>query len=227
MSDYLELANDPDCNRVTLQRLLKQQAEDSGFTMTAYRGHLDVGITRLHDTGSIFTALDRDRAEAYTRRQFTSGEVLELYVSPGRHLDMGDITSAYNSNQVVREIVDSAYQDELEGWDQRETGEPWTPAEALACIDAGAAWDIEGDATMRFWKTLVHYIQNNDFDSVSIMDGGDTHPGISLVVFDPCRLKLAEPVVYDDKGEIVPLESRFDLSSPDIRGAINGPEINM
>ncbi len=38
-----------------------------------------------------------------------------------------------------------------------------------------------------------------------------------VVVFTAEQIKLADPVTYDDQGEVIPLEQRFDRTNPDIR----------
>jgi hypothetical protein len=58
---------------------------------------------------------------------------------------------------------------------------------------------------------LKHYGKN----VVSYSDaeaGGKTY-----VVFDTNQIKSAEPIVYDDAGNVIPLSQRFNLQSPDIR----------
>ena len=44
----------------------------------------------------------------------------------------------------------------------------------------------------------------------------------SFKVSDPSRVKSADPVVYDDDGNVIPLSRRFDQSSDDIRYAKTG-----
>ena len=41
--------------------------------------------------------------------------------------------------------------------------------------------------------------------------------GETYIVFEPEQIKSSNPVTYDDSGEIIPLEQRFDSSNPDIR----------
>lgn len=45
---------------------------------------------------------------------------------------------------------------------------------------------------------------------------GDKY-GTSFIVYDPRKVKLADPVTYDDSGSIIPLSNRFDFSNPDMR----------
>ena len=45
------------------------------------------------------------------------------------------------------------------------------------------------------------------------MREGDTH----VIVFDPNQIKSADPITYDDAGNIIPLSERFQSGSDDIR----------
>lgn len=45
-------------------------------------------------------------------------------------------------------------------------------------------------------------------------DKGNDSYGVS---WDPSRIKSADPVTYDDKGNVIPLSHRFNMDNPDIR----------
>lgn len=45
-----------------------------------------------------------------------------------------------------------------------------------------------------------------------------TKPDLSYVAFDPSQIKSADPVTYDDAGNVVPLSRRFQSGTADIRG---------
>ena len=51
------------------------------------------------------------------------------------------------------------------------------------------------------------------FDSVYVKD----EAGISVAVFNPEQVKSADPVTYDDNGDVIPLSERFNESNKDIR----------
>jgi len=55
------------------------------------------------------------------------------------------------------------------------------------------------------------------FDSISKAGKYGVEPYTETVVFDPSRLKLADPVTYDDEGVPIPDAKRYDKSSRDIR----------
>lgn len=54
------------------------------------------------------------------------------------------------------------------------------------------------------------------FDSVQATNG-------ELLVRDPRQIKSADPVTYDDNGNIIPLSQRFDTNTADIRGNTQPP----
>ena len=55
-------------------------------------------------------------------------------------------------------------------------------------------------------------LKNRGYDGTIQSEYGD-----EAVVFDPSQIKSAEPITYDDNGEVIPLSKRFDRSNDDIR----------
>lgn len=53
------------------------------------------------------------------------------------------------------------------------------------------------------------------YDGIAVDD--TEFGGISFVVLEPNQIKSADPVTYDDNGNVIPLSERFNSSSPDIR----------
>jgi len=50
-------------------------------------------------------------------------------------------------------------------------------------------------------------------DAVNLSNRPSNH----YAVFDPNQIKSADPITYDDAGNIIPLSQRFNVASPDIR----------
>ena len=71
------------------------------------------------------------------------------------------------------------------------------------------------DDFVQIAKTKGHdsAIIENVVDSV----GGVTDPSTIVAVFNPTQIKSADPVTYDDAGDVIPLSQRFRPTSPDIR----------
>jgi len=55
------------------------------------------------------------------------------------------------------------------------------------------------------------------FDELSDFKQTDSSGTEIIAITDPSRIKLADPVTYDDAGQVIPLSQRFNSESPDIR----------
>ena len=65
-----------------------------------------------------------------------------------------------------------------------------------------AGWD-------EYDRYFLEQIKDMGFDSIHLDD--------DWIVFEPEQIKLAEPITYDNQGNPIPLEKRFDPSNPDMR----------
>ena len=72
---------------------------------------------------------------------------------------------------------------------------------------------------------ISDYIDENglDYDGIVLDEGGDlvngkpVSRGESYVVRKSAQIKSADPVTYDDNGNVIPLSERFNAKNPDIR----------
>jgi len=80
----------------------------------------------------------------------------------------------------------------------------------------GASWELF-DAEEDPDGALVRGLQVMGYTGAIIGDTDGTNDFDSYVVFSPNQIKSADPVTYDDAGNPIPLEQRFDPSNPDIR----------
>jgi len=64
---------------------------------------------------------------------------------------------------------------------------------------------------------IYQAIADHGYDAI-ISDGNITGERIhEIVVFKPEQIKSADPITYDDQGNEIPLEERFNRNNPDIR----------
>ena len=63
-------------------------------------------------------------------------------------------------------------------------------------------------------KEVVDKLKSLGYDSV---EGGRDFNAHEIAVFDSSQIKSADPVTYDDKGNVIPLSQRFNNQSEDIR----------
>ena len=69
------------------------------------------------------------------------------------------------------------------------------------------------------------FAKQNGYDAVlirNVSDGGGYAD--EYIFFSPNQLKSADPVTYDENGNIIPLQERFDLNNKDIRYSIKYDE---
>lgn len=67
-------------------------------------------------------------------------------------------------------------------------------------------YDAEDNIKVAKWK-------EEGYDGVYVRD----ESGVSIAVFHPSQIKSADPVTYDDNGNVIPLSERFDSGKEDIR----------
>jgi hypothetical protein len=202
-------------------KLLQQRTEDAarlaGLDKEVWRGDWSNEIwsyprSRRNEPG-IFTTTHRPTAEVYA--ESGSGEARRFYVG-GRTLDLSADTAA------ARKWLNTWAQEA--GWDfvDRTTGESVTPAEALF---TRRMWDWEPDGRGSRWKDLQATAKEQGYDIVLLPDTGEYENITSTVVLNENKIKLADPITFDESGAVVPLSRRFDITSPMVFEQAAGPQV--
>lgn len=72
-------------------------------------------------------------------------------------------------------------------------------------------------------EIITSYLRDNGYDSMYLeIDGGSRgRQTDSLIVLDPNQVKSADPVTYDDNGNVIPLSERFNENNNDIRYSLS------
>lgn len=83
------------------------------------------------------------------------------------------------------------------------------------------------------YEDLQEYVEEvapNRYDGFILDEGADpdgkggvVHRGLSYVPFYPNQIKSADPVTYDDNGNVIPLSERFNPEKEDIRYSVRQP----
>ena len=82
---------------------------------------------------------------------------------------------------------------------------------------------------------IAEFIDENglDYDSIILDEGGDlvdgkpVSRGFSYVIRSSEQVKSADPITYDDSGNVIPLTERFDSGNRDIRWSLAGTNEDM
>ena len=103
-------------------------------------------------------------------------------------------------------------------------------------LDSGVIQGIERWTTpnLQMWRTrdIARWAKNRGYDSVQIdnvIDYGDQStpkggfvPRTVYIVFNSNQVKSLDPFTFDNDGNLIPLDQRFDPENPDIRSSISG-----
>ena len=194
--DYLSAVERQDMEKA--QSLVDEAAARSGYSRRMYHGSKNGGgFTVFRDWG-YFTE-NRDYAQRYAQRE-NEKSLYEVYVKMDQPFDTRDPDTKEIFEENIRpeygtsEIQDSGLPDWTDGYD------------------------------------IADYIDENDldFDSIVLDEGGDmvngqpVSRGLSYVVKHSAQVKSADPVTYDDNGNVIPLSERFNEKESDIRYSVAG-----
>lgn len=105
-----------------------------------------------------------------------------------------------------------------------------TSLHMLLLNKANSAMRIEAE-TIRDTRGVSAWAARNGYDSVifhNLIDSGgnadlenaDTQSDV-YIIFDPASVKSADPVTYDDSGNVIPLSERFNPGKRDIRYSVS------
>lgn len=80
--------------------------------------------------------------------------------------------------------------------------------------DIAEQWDNDLTPTEN-GEAFADRLRWRGYDGVAVND--TEYGGVSFVALEPNQIKSADPVTYDDNGNVIPLSERFNSGSPDIR----------
>lgn len=181
----------------TQQRMVDEAAERAGYTRRMWHGAKN-GKTFTTFRGWSYFTEDRAFAEKYTNRD--PENLYGVYAKVEHPFDT-------RTDRKARRIFEEA---------RRENG-----------------FTQLGDSGLPDWTDgydLADYIDENelDYDGILLDEGEQYVPNargelesrgrvVSYVIRDSAQIKSADPVTYDDEGNVIPLSERFSPEQEDIR----------
>ncbi len=214
--EYLTVVESGDM--AAAQKMVDEAAKKAGYNIETWRGDRDNwnDFRRRHEVG-IFTSQDKDLADIYGEGQ--RGGVTRRFYVKGKILNLLD----YRNQEWIRKWADAQ---DKEDWTDRQTGE--IDEDPIGIIESGRLWDWEGTGQGTLWKDLQDSARNDGYDVLILPDAhGAIEDPVSTVVLRDNNIKLADPVTYDDEGNVIPLSERFNEKTPDIRYAIRYRDIDL
>ena len=225
--EYLKAVENGDME--TAQKMVDEAAKDAGYTEKAF-----------HSTDADFTDFDIDKTSEFNYH----GK--GIYFSNSQK-DVENNYEAYNGPDPWAKIEERAYElvEEKYGlsYDDTLTSDSDIIDKVNECfrtvIDEFQKKVRRINAYLKFDHPLVlekgesgsekHNLQ--EYDGIidkqvyeTINHVGMDENTIHYVVFNPRNIKSAEPVTYDDNGNVIPLSERFNENNKDIRYSLKDSE---
>lgn len=112
---------------------------------------------------------------------------------------------------------DFDWEDEHLIWDDID-GDKWNPITDPLCP---ISWFYEHGFDVSHpkggVKTVYELLSENGYDCIIYKNDIEDKGNYSIAMFKPEHIKLAETETYDDDGQVIPLENRFNTKINDIR----------
>lgn len=189
-TDYLSAVERGDMK--TAQKMVDEAAKAAGYDIHLYHGAKSGGGFTVFKDWQYFTK-NKPYAERYTQRETGKG-LYDVFVKSSRMFDTRNaddraIFEQYRNEYGMSELTDNGLPDWTDGYDLSEIIEE----------------------------------NNLDYDGIILNEGGDlvnekpVSRGASYVIRNSSQIKSADPVTYDDDGNVIPLSERFNEEKEDIR----------
>ena len=192
----------------TAQRMVDEAAKAAGYTYgKVYHGTPNTDFTEFND-GIIFFTSNKDTASEYEdasqlwRSRNPKGRTIGAYIKLDNPLTLDNSYSDYRNEHTP-----------WQEWKPTTYGR--IPENAMSSSDVAERAKAEGydgvfianDKDTK-WTDSSKYLKNRG--------RGDT-----VIAFKAEQIKSADPVTYDDEGNVIPLSERFDFSNRDIRHSVS------
>ena len=185
-----------------LKQMVKAAAEKAGYTEEVYHGTTAKEIFNVFYPGGgqygpgTYVSYDDNIAEGYGRR-------MDLFVKISNIADYDDVykmlgkTEEESLDSFAQKLGFDDYDTMLGDWDNDPTDVVSNSKLIPALIDAGFEGFVDdGNGGFVLWDI----------------------PGFEA------RIKLADPITYDDNGNVIPLSQRFNENNNDIRYSVSDVE---
>jgi len=208
---YLGLAKDPQKNETQLREMVRDAATKAGYdSPMLYHGTNAFGFTI--PKGYLFATDSEETAGTY------SGTKSARNISEQTESNLGMYQLYANADGMLELDANGAETNHI----------------ALGDVES----DFNNSQAAKSWhqfatiNQIIKYAKENGYTGVIVKNVVDsatpesrkiTSPATDYVFFSPqSQVKSADPVTYDDQGNVIPLEERFNEEKDDIRYSYKG-----
>ena len=219
-TEYFDAIDSGDMDKV--QRMVDEAAKRSGYTSPLlYHGseaefnefEPNEFITEQNGLSQIkgYFGEDKEYSESYGNvREFYLKNTDNFFAFPEEALPLEEYPKWFEEHGVPGVVLDSSIpRDTLKGYVLEDGSKLYSKWEI---IDSYNYWSGDGNFTEK--------IKEAGFDGIKWKEGFDEN-ATAYMPFNKGDIKSADPVTYDDNGNIIPLSERFDETKDDIRWSVD------
>lgn len=206
---YLSAVNHGDMGEA--QRLVDERAKEAGYNYKAFHG------TTRQFNAFRFTSDDlgihlgtKGQARMMAGRG-KDARVIEAYVKLENPIRFERDLGAWEGKRVAKELYDMGIITEQEAADAL-----LSPDRTYRLSDEKSTKNIRD---LLISKGYDGFVYDNDFEGYSKKSQQ------SIAVFNPNQIKVADPVTYDNQGNVIPLGERFQTEKQDIRYSLPSDDV--
>lgn len=192
------------------QRMVDEAAREAGYTVKAYHGTPN-GTFNVFREWSYFTE-SKKYADVYQNQGASSNGYKQTASNP----------KTYSVYLNPKDVFDTRTERDRRIF-QNEFYRQWGNGAPLS--ERGLPDWTDGDDLIEFFDDKGY-----DYDAFYLDEGGTggygdkvEDRGVSIIVKDSAQVKSADPVTYDDNGNVIPLSERFNSGKKDIRFSLKQP----
>lgn len=228
---FLNLAKDPEKNRTLLQKMVYAAAKAAGFDIDPLYHGGNAGFNQFsfekmgeqgtaEGKGFYFTNKE-DIAKSYVKE--SGGRLMKVMLKEGNRLNGQKVTITRSQLGKIIDAIDPKGDDFLANYgDVTFEGRNKVKAQAMSNLLDFSNSDVDliaGMINSGISPEMIYDVVEKVTGKFGIKEkatwGGEGHE-INIAT-SPRHIKLADPITYDDAGNIIPLSQRFNQASPDIR----------
>lgn len=220
---YMDAVNRGDMK--TAQRMVDEEAKRNGYNIKVFHGtpNETISASRGRIRGDDYKKLATDYADKlFPYVVFrNNGRLTGIYTSTDRGI-ADAFSYSFSRQGTVYDLYARAdkpftFDAEGNGWNNI----PINAVEDLGISKAGRITleDVSRSAKEQGYDAVV-------VNNVRETGSGDNESPLTtdVIVFSSTQLKSADPVTYDNKGDVIPLSQRFNESNEDIRYSLSAED---
>ena len=206
----------------TAQRMVNEAARRAGYLEKFIRGDSQKGVNtfdpdkagsntfgRGSNIGFFFTGINNQTtAQTYVNMGGGNGEVRTFFLSRKKPF-LVPKAGVGSDGELGRYLIHNLFPVRSKDIDAIDYTKP--------AADWGRS-NIDRDLALRLGIEAREWLLSRGYDSVKYAEE-DIETARETIILNPTQIKSADPVTYDDAGNVIPLSQRFQTTSPDIRFA--------